>query len=192
VLDGRGWARPLPGRFTPGRVTRYLFYRKLNWPQGRSGRVRKISPPPGFDPWTVQHLASYYIDWAIPVLGKHKNSVKNMRLYQCMILSVTNTCRHLLVTSFLISLQSILRLALTTLNTTENKCVISHHEVRQNFSPMSFQPVYISLRSQKGAVGLHQGKPLPRSTANSSVSNSTNNVKMCRFYVTNIAFPFYS
>jgi hypothetical protein len=36
-------------------------------PQGRSGRVRKISPPPGFDTRTVQPVASLYTDYAIPV-----------------------------------------------------------------------------------------------------------------------------
>ena len=41
----------------PGK-TRYSLYRRLVGPQGRSGRVRKISPPPGFDLWTVQHVAS--------------------------------------------------------------------------------------------------------------------------------------
>jgi hypothetical protein len=30
--------------------------------------VRKISPPPGFDPRTVQPVASRYTDWAIPGL----------------------------------------------------------------------------------------------------------------------------
>ena len=36
-------------------------------PRGRYGRVRKISPtPPGFDPRTVQPVASRYTDWAIP------------------------------------------------------------------------------------------------------------------------------
>jgi hypothetical protein len=34
-------------------------------PQGRSGRVRKISPPTGFDPRTVHPVASRYTDWAI-------------------------------------------------------------------------------------------------------------------------------
>jgi hypothetical protein len=34
------------------------LYRRLGGPQGRSGRVRKISPPPGFDPWTVQPVAT--------------------------------------------------------------------------------------------------------------------------------------
>ena len=35
-------------------------------PQGRSGRVRKISPLQGFDSRTVQPVASRYTDWAIP------------------------------------------------------------------------------------------------------------------------------
>jgi len=60
----RGWGvsvkpRPL---FTPGK-TRYPLYRKLVGPQGRSGQVRKISPPPGFDPRTVQPVASRYTDY---------------------------------------------------------------------------------------------------------------------------------
>jgi hypothetical protein len=35
--------------------------------QGRSGRVRKISPPPGFDPRTAQPVASRYTDCATTV-----------------------------------------------------------------------------------------------------------------------------
>ena len=49
----------------PGR-TRYPLYRRLGRPQGRSGRRRKISPLPVFDPRTVQPVASRYTDWAIP------------------------------------------------------------------------------------------------------------------------------
>jgi hypothetical protein len=44
----------------------YPLYRRLGGPQGRSGRVRKISPPPGFVSRTVQPVASSYTDWAIP------------------------------------------------------------------------------------------------------------------------------
>jgi hypothetical protein len=40
------------------------LYRRLGEPQGRSGQARKISPPMGFDPRTVQPLASRYIDYA--------------------------------------------------------------------------------------------------------------------------------
>ena len=38
----------------------------LGGSQGRSGRVRKISLPSGFDPRPVQPTASRYTDWAIP------------------------------------------------------------------------------------------------------------------------------
>jgi hypothetical protein len=46
--------------------TQYPLYRKPGGPQGRSGRVQKISSQPGFDPQIVQHVASHYIDYAIP------------------------------------------------------------------------------------------------------------------------------
>jgi hypothetical protein len=36
-----------PAALLPGK-TRYPLYRGLDGPQGRSGRVRKISPPSGF------------------------------------------------------------------------------------------------------------------------------------------------
>jgi hypothetical protein len=42
-----GWSTPRPGQLTPGK-TRYPLYSWLGGPQGRSGRVRKISPLTGF------------------------------------------------------------------------------------------------------------------------------------------------
>jgi hypothetical protein len=62
AVDGGGWSAPSPGRFTPGRETRYPLYRRLGGPQGRSRRLRKMSPKPGFDPRTVQPVASRYTD----------------------------------------------------------------------------------------------------------------------------------
>ena len=53
-----------PDRFLPPGKTQYPLYRRLGGPQVRSGQVRKISPPPGFDPRTVQPVASRYTDWA--------------------------------------------------------------------------------------------------------------------------------
>jgi hypothetical protein len=47
--EGKGSASR-PGRSLPPGKTRYPLYRRLGGPQGRSGQVRKISPPPGFDP----------------------------------------------------------------------------------------------------------------------------------------------
>ena len=42
-----------PVRSLPPGKTQYPLYRRLGGHQGRSGRVRKISLPSGFDPWTV-------------------------------------------------------------------------------------------------------------------------------------------
>jgi len=47
----------------PGK-TRYPLHRRMSGPQGRSGQVRKISPPPVFDPRTVQPVGSRYTDYA--------------------------------------------------------------------------------------------------------------------------------
>jgi hypothetical protein len=49
-----------PGRSLPPGKTRYPLYRSPGGPQGGSGQVRKISPPPGFDPRTVKPVASRY------------------------------------------------------------------------------------------------------------------------------------
>jgi hypothetical protein len=49
----------------PGR-TWYPLSRRLGEPQGRSGQVPKISSPLGYDPQTIQPVASRYTDWAIP------------------------------------------------------------------------------------------------------------------------------
>jgi hypothetical protein len=62
---GVGGQRHAPAALPPG-MTWYQLYRRLGGPWGRSGRVLKISSPPGFDPRTVQLLASHYTDWAIP------------------------------------------------------------------------------------------------------------------------------
>jgi hypothetical protein len=41
-------------------------------------KVRKISPPPGFDPRTVQHVSSRYTDWATgPTLYKYEYNLKS-------------------------------------------------------------------------------------------------------------------
>jgi hypothetical protein len=50
ALEGCEGSASRPGRFLSPGKTRYPLYRRLGGPQGRSGQVRKISPPPGFDP----------------------------------------------------------------------------------------------------------------------------------------------
>ena len=59
------WSIPHAPLALPPEKTPYSIYTRLDEPQGRSWRVRKISPPPGFGPWAVQPVASRYTDWAI-------------------------------------------------------------------------------------------------------------------------------
>ena len=65
VLDGAGGQRHVPAALPPV-YSRYPLNRRLGGPQGRSEQVWKISPPPGFDPRTIQVVARRYTDWAIP------------------------------------------------------------------------------------------------------------------------------
>ena len=68
TLDG-GWvvnATPRSGRLTPGKRRDTQCRGGGDGLQGRTGRLRKISPPTGFDPRTVQHVASCYTACAIP------------------------------------------------------------------------------------------------------------------------------
>ena len=97
ALDGvvvKATARPL----YPWEKTRYPLYKSLGRPQGLSGRVRKVSPAPGFDPRNVQPVASRYTDWAIPVRSnRNRLSYCNTLLipvqYEC------NCCSFELLTS---------------------------------------------------------------------------------------------
>jgi hypothetical protein len=45
ALEGGEGSASRPGRSLPPGKTRYTLYRRLGGPQGRSGQVRKISPP---------------------------------------------------------------------------------------------------------------------------------------------------
>ena len=69
---GVGGQHHAPAALPPGK-TRYPLYRRLGGPQGGS---RKISPPLGFDPRTVEPVASRYTDWAIPAHHEGMNHFK--------------------------------------------------------------------------------------------------------------------
>jgi hypothetical protein len=56
----------MPRPLYPREKTRYPLYRRLGVPQDRSGQVWKISPPPRFDPRTIQPAARRYTDYGIP------------------------------------------------------------------------------------------------------------------------------
>jgi len=67
ALDGVGGRRHAQAALPPEKP-QYPSYRRLGGSQSRSGRMRKIYPPPGFDPRTVQPVASRYTDCVIPTL----------------------------------------------------------------------------------------------------------------------------
>jgi hypothetical protein len=86
-----------PGRFLPPAKTRYPLYSRLGGPQDRSGQVRKISPPLGFDPRTVQQVTSRYTDWATrPTNVLYNMHTTRLRFSPNVFLSETH---RLLVTS---------------------------------------------------------------------------------------------
>jgi hypothetical protein len=47
ALEGGEWSAARPNRTLPPGKTRYPYYTRLGGPQGRSGQVRKITPPTG-------------------------------------------------------------------------------------------------------------------------------------------------
>jgi len=49
ALEGGEGSASRPGRSLPPGKSRYPLYRRLGGHKGRSGQVRKISPPPEFD-----------------------------------------------------------------------------------------------------------------------------------------------
>jgi hypothetical protein len=65
ALEGGEGSASRPDRSLPLGKTWYPLYRRLCGPQGQSGQVRKISPPPGLNPRTVQPVASRYTNYAI-------------------------------------------------------------------------------------------------------------------------------
>jgi hypothetical protein len=76
---GVGGQRHAPAALPAGK-SRDPLWRRLGGPQSRSGRVRKISPPPGFDPRTFQPVASRYSGYAIPAPPLGISSGKNVRI----------------------------------------------------------------------------------------------------------------
>jgi hypothetical protein len=61
ALDRVSGQHHAPAGLPPEKI-RHTLERKLGGTQGRSGRVQKISPLPGFDLRTVQPVASPYTD----------------------------------------------------------------------------------------------------------------------------------
>jgi len=90
ALAGIGGHRNAPAALPPGE-TQYPFYRKLGGSQNRNGQVQKMSPPPAFDPQTVQPVASRYTDCAIPA---SVISISNLLLLLLLLLLLVVVVFH--------------------------------------------------------------------------------------------------
>jgi hypothetical protein len=70
-----GWTTLHPYCFTFGKETCYPLCKRMVGPQGRSGRERKISPPPGFDP-PDRPFRSVSLSWPTKKYYEMKNETK--------------------------------------------------------------------------------------------------------------------
>jgi hypothetical protein len=66
ALDGGGWLKLHPSRFTPGKEAHCTLYMRLYGPQVWSGWVQKISHSLGSHPQTVQLVGSHCTAYAVP------------------------------------------------------------------------------------------------------------------------------
>ena len=70
-----GWSKPPPGRFTPGREIRYIFYRRLCGLPGPVWTGVEKFAPMGLDPRTVQPVASCYTDYIFTLFSLQRARV---------------------------------------------------------------------------------------------------------------------
>ena len=100
-----GGQRHTPAALPSGK-TRYPFHRRLGRPQGRSGRVRKISPPSEFYPCNLQPVQSRYsgpqklhgfiTKYKYSFIKKNPTRCNNVSKFYYYILIWSSTCfrRH--------------------------------------------------------------------------------------------------
>jgi hypothetical protein len=64
----------------PQGKTRYPLYKRQGGPHGQYGLCEKKTPPPGFDPRTIQPVAGRYTDWATqPTISRKEIHIWNKR-----------------------------------------------------------------------------------------------------------------
>ena len=149
-----GGQRHAPDALHPGKI-RYPLCRRLSGSKGRSGRVRKISPPPGFDPRTIQPVASRYADCAIPVRLIYNKVSENTRFHLLNLfgsqpedgyMKKAETCRRYDCLSFNLCLQIIYMLdckIMYILLITENTTGMSQMKIIRCYYPPKRQKSFI-------------------------------------------------
>jgi hypothetical protein len=86
ALEAGGWLTPHPGPFTPGKETRYPFYRRLGGHLGRSEWVQKILLPPEFDSRTVQSVWNLNANFTVTISYLFSKKKRHYSIYIFSIL----------------------------------------------------------------------------------------------------------
>jgi hypothetical protein len=128
-----GWVfNATPRPLHSGKETRYALCRWFGEPQGRSGRVRKISPPLGFDLRNVPSVACRYTDWGIPATLVTTERGKSLPMctvnHTCWQRLSVHVCTNVLTNVFALVLESISKLS-----------KIKQYKVHSEASPVSLQ-----------------------------------------------------
>jgi hypothetical protein len=82
TLEGDGWSSLRSGHLVP-RKTSVTSVQWAGWASVSVCTVRKILPPPGFDPWTVQASDSLY---RLRLPGLPLFISMNIRSYECSLI----------------------------------------------------------------------------------------------------------
>jgi hypothetical protein len=98
AIDGVGGQRYAPAALPLGK-TRYALYKRLDGPQSRSGPVRKISYPPGFDPRNVQPVTSRYTDYTVPAPASFNSLFKGLPSFSPLVYNQHYFWHHVAVHS---------------------------------------------------------------------------------------------
>jgi hypothetical protein len=141
----RGWVSR-PGRSLPPGKTRYSLYRRLGGSQGRSGQVRKISPPTGIRSPTVQPVAQSL--YRLSYRAHCSNGVTKKTRRTC-----TPKCylaKYIFRESFLV-LQWTVKNVSMSLGQVQTDFLYLTYTIKQEISHMYF-PVYFYLGSQITAI----------------------------------------
>ena len=149
-----GGQRHAQATLPPGKA-RYSLYRRLGGPHSRSGLVRKISPPPGFDSQTIPTELARSKNKDRVIL---KNSVILSSFSSLSFLSLSSLSLLALSSLFLLSLLSLLPLSsLSSLSSLSplsfysfyplsllSLLTLSPHSRSLSLSPLSLSPLSLS------------------------------------------------
>jgi hypothetical protein len=77
ALDGGEWSASRPGRSLPPGKDPVPIVQEAGWAPGPVWTdAENLAPPPGFDPWTIQLVASRYTNYATRLMRDMVSLIK--------------------------------------------------------------------------------------------------------------------